>query len=141
MRERRFDKLAKMLAVDVSRRTSLGWLAGTSVGALLSAPFVRQAAAAKCSAAGACTPAHCPKGPDCFCTKTTKGKAFCWQNQPTCAGLTQCSSNSQCKSAHGRGWKCVQSCCDTLVCLPKCGSSSTLSSAQSLGGGPTPARR
>ena len=79
--ERRFDKLAKMLAVDVSRRTSLGWIAATSVGALLSPPFVRKAAAAKCTAGGACVPATCPKGPDCFCTKSTSGKPFCWQDR------------------------------------------------------------
>jgi hypothetical protein len=87
MRERRFDKLAKMLAVDVSR---LGWIAGASVGALLSPPFVRQAAAGKCRARDACVPEACPKGPDCFCTASTSGRPF-WQNQPSCAGLMVCS--------------------------------------------------
>ena len=85
---------------------------------------------------------HLPEGAYCYCTKHAKGKPFCWQDLgEVCENLTACTSNAQCKSAHGRGWKCVQSCCDDLVCLPKRGSSVTALSAQAFGAGPTPTRR
>jgi hypothetical protein len=133
--ERRFDKLAKMLAGDVSRRTSFGWIAAASVGALLGPPFVRKAAAA-CTPGPTCPANSCPKGPNCFCSKTSTGrKPFCFKDV-FCSGLMTCLTNAQCKSAKGKGWKCVATCCfgGVHVCVPKC--TLVTASAEDLQEGP-----
>jgi hypothetical protein len=115
--ERRFDRVAKILAGSVSRRTTIGWIGATTLGALLAPPFARRAAAA-------CSPGTCPQpscsGGDCTCVTTVKNKGFCHQPQ-FCSGLMSCTKNRQCREAFGRGWKCCTSCCAGTKCLPKCG--------------------
>jgi hypothetical protein len=137
-----FDQLTKNLASGVSRRDALKLVAAGMTGALLTTLGVRKAhAGAKCNNKGVCgTYSNCGNSGSCFCGDTGKQKGFCFEDA-FCSDLVACSSNGQCKSQFGKGWKCVQStCCDSVgkpnVCLSKCGSgvAATGSGARASGG-------
>jgi hypothetical protein len=57
-----------------------------------------------------------PPGGFCTCLRTVEGGTFC--HQPSfCADLEDCTSTSDCRE----GFACAFSCCDTLKCIPPCG--------------------
>ena len=70
-------------------------------------------------AGGACgaLPA-CAGGGDCVCFTTTEGTGGCAHGSTRCAGLTSCSSSSQCPPGYG----CLATtCCGTgSICAPLC---------------------
>lgn len=125
-----FDRLTKSLASGVSRRDTLKLVAGGLVGTLLTTFGARKAqAGAKCNNPGVCgTYQNCKGSSTCFCGGTSKpGKGFCFEDA-SCASLIGCSTNGDCKSQLGKGWKClIGSCCGSNVCISKCGSGVTVS--------------
>lgn len=141
--EAMFDRLTKIVASDMSRRDAVKAIGGLTFGAVLMGLGVRTAmAGAKCDFPGVCgTYQNCNGSSTCFCGTTPKtainGKGFCFEDA-LCSGLIGCTTNKECKTALGRGHKCLlSSCCQTNVCIAKCGGAPT---TPLDAGGPTAGR-
>jgi hypothetical protein len=116
----------RLADAGISRRRLLGRM-GLSVAAgtvllpavsSIVAPHPAEAQSA-CSAGVACDPTSCP-GTNCFCTLTTEGGTFCWQDQ-FCSDVPACTSSADCAP----GFACVDSCCGPFFCFPPCGTNPT----------------
>ena len=67
---------------------------------------------------GTCSSLPSCQDPGCVCFQTVEGRGFCHKPQ-SCAGLSSCSSSSQCPA----GWACVSvTCCSGsgAICIQPC---------------------
>lgn len=124
--ENPFDTITKALAGGGSRRQVLKWLGAGTFGTLFMTLTRGEAEAASCTAGHACTPFTCPEGKGCFCSQMTKnatptGRSWCWQDQ-FCNDSPSCTNNFACiKFFRAFNYRCVETCCGTGHCFPKCG--------------------
>jgi hypothetical protein len=129
--ESTFDRLARAVASEVSRRQVFRYMGATALGATLTTLGMRKAEAADRFCADGCP--GCPQGVSCrqhrngtfcYCFQLAKNPFICkCKGDFFCSQALPCNRNADCVAALGRGAKCLTaSCCGTFRhCAPKCG--------------------
>ena len=121
MDDNRFDDLTKSLSADHSRRSLTRLLGGLSLGGVLGAGTLREAAATPtCPPKGGCSSACRNTQKVCSCMPTTNGERACVY--PCCSNRS-CQRDSQCRNTEvciPRGGRCRWCVGRESVCVTKC---------------------